>query len=185
MSTDRKSAGRAWEKIGSRIIHETPWLELREDVVRLPDGRTTTYGVVDCGDCVGVLPFIDPEHVVLIRQYRYIAGRFTWEMPTGGVDEGERLEAAAQRELAEETGYRARVLSHVSTYHTSKSSMNETAHLYVGRDLVPHEASPDETEQIETRVFPFSEVVSMVLDGEITDSMTVIAVLRAMGVPRP
>jgi len=56
-----------------------------EDLVELPDGRTTIYGVVSCGECVGVLPFLDPDTVLLVRQYRSVAGRTTWEMPTGGV----------------------------------------------------------------------------------------------------
>src|SRR6266540_126928 len=76
----------------------------------------------------GVLPFLDPDTVVLVRQYRYVAGRHTWEMPTGGVAPGEPIEDAAQRELAEESGYRAGRSEPVCSYHTSKSVMDETAH---------------------------------------------------------
>jgi ADP-ribose pyrophosphatase len=154
-------------------------MAIREDQVRLPDGRETIYGVVDCGNCVGVLPFVDPRHILLVGQYRYVAQRFTWEMPTGGVRPGESLEAAAQRELTEEAGRQAGRLTWISTYHTSKSVMNETAHLYLGEDLAPADHPPDDTEFIERRVFPFSEVVDMVQRAEITDSMTVIAVLHA------
>ncbi len=168
-----------WERIASRPIYANKWLALREDQVRIPDGRETIYGVVDCGQCVGVLPFVDPAHVLLVGQYRYVAKRFTWEMPTGGVRPGESLEAAAQRELAEEAGKRAGRLTWVSTYHTSKSVMDETAHLYLGEDLVAADHPPDDTEFIERRVFPFTEVLEMVNRSEITDSMTVIAVLHA------
>ena len=128
---------------------------------------------------MGVLPFVDDDHVVMVRQHRYLAGRFTWEMPTGGVEEGEAIEDAAQRELAEEAGYRAGELRHVHSIHTSKSCMDETAHLYIGRDLRPDAALPDEVEDIERRVMLFARVLEMVLSGEITDSMTVIAVLLA------
>lgn len=96
--------------------------------MELPSGRTTVYGVVSTGSCVGVLPFLDPDTVVLVRQYRYVAGRHTWEMPTGGVAPGEPIEDAAQRELAEESGYRAGRSEPVCVYHTSKSVMDETAH---------------------------------------------------------
>jgi ADP-ribose pyrophosphatase len=154
-------------------------MAIREDRVRLPDARETIYGVVECGQCVGVLPFVDPAHVLLVGQYRYVAERFTWEMPTGGVRPGESLEAAAQRELAEEAGRRAGRLTWLSTYHTSKSVVDETAHLYLGEELVGAERSGDETEFIERRVFPFREVLEMVGRSEITDSMTVIAVLHA------
>ena len=88
--------------------------------------------MVEAGHCVGVLPFVDADRVVLVRQYRYIIARPTWEMPTGGVDDGEDVQVAAQRELTEEVGYRAGRLTRVSSYHTSKSSMDETAHLFIG-----------------------------------------------------
>lgn len=168
-----------WRQLASRRVYANPWMAVREDQVRLPDGRETIYGVVDCGNCVGVLPFVDEAHVLLVGQYRYVAGRFTWEMPTGGVRPGEPLEAAAQRELAEEAGRWAGRLTWISTYHTSKSVMNETAHLYLGQDLTAADRAPDDTEFIERRVFPFCEVLEMVRRAEITDSMTVIAVLQA------
>lgn len=170
-------AGR-WRRIASRTIHETPWLRLREDTVELPNGKVAPYGVVECGDCVGVLPFVDPSHVLLVRQFRYIAQRYTWEMPTGGVNPGEPIIEAAQRELAEEAGHRAQTLTPIVAYHTSKSSMEETAHLFVGRDLIASSAVPDETEFIERRAFAFTEVLSLIRSGEIVDSMTIIAVLH-------
>jgi ADP-ribose pyrophosphatase len=173
-----------WTQVTSRRIYTNKWMAVREDQVRLPDGRETIYGVVDCGHCVGVLPFVDPDNVLLVGQYRYVAQRFTWEMPTGGVRAGESLEAAAQRELAEEAGRRATRLTWLSTYHTSKSVMNETAHLYLGQDLEPADTPPDETEFIERRVFLFRDVVDMVRRAEITDSMTVIAVLHAALMPQ-
>jgi ADP-ribose pyrophosphatase len=169
----------AWRQLTSRRIYTNKWMAIREDQVRLPDGRETIYGVVDCGNCVGVLPFVDATHVLLVGQYRYVAERFTWEMPTGGVRPGESVKAAAQRELAEEAGCQAGCLTWISTYHTSKSVMNETAHLYLGEDLASADRLADETEFIERRVFPFDDVVEMVRRAEITDSMTVIAVLHA------
>jgi len=168
-----------WRQLSSRPVYANRWMSVREDLVGLPDGRTTIYGVVSCGQCVGILPFTDPDTVLLVRQYRYVAGRPTWEMPTGGVHEGEALEGAAQRELAEETGYRARRLRHLSTYHTSKSVVDEVAHLFLADGLQPAKTAPDDTEFIDVRPFPFDTALSMVLEGEIVDGMTVIAVLLA------
>jgi ADP-ribose pyrophosphatase len=171
---------RPWQTLSSKPIYENPWMRLREDVARMPDGRTTIYGVVTFGPCVGVVPFVDDDHVLLVRQYRYVQGEnHRWEIPTGGVHEGEDLEAAAQRELAEEAGYHARRLVHVSSYYTSKCICDETAHLYVGHDLVPANAQPDETEFLQRRVFAFDEALQMTLEGEIMDSMSVIALLLA------
>jgi ADP-ribose pyrophosphatase len=168
-----------WTTASSRQIYTNRWLSLREDEVVLPDQRTTIYGVVTCGHCVGVLPFIDANTVLLIKQYRYVAKRVTWEMPTGGVHPGEVVEAAAQRELSEEIGYRATHLKWISTYHTSKSIMDETAHLFIGEGLEEFKLTPDDSEFIEVQPFPFEKVVQMVLASEIMDSMTVIATLHA------
>ena len=168
-----------WKTLSTKAIYSNRWLSLREDLVEMPDGRTTIYGVVNCGPCVGILPFLDPDTLLLIRQYRYVARRVTWEMPTGGVHAGESIEEAAQRELAEEVGYRADRLIHVSTYHTSKSVLDETAHLFLGEGMEKLALPPDETEFIDVRSFPFDEALGMVLSGEIVDSMTIIAVLHA------
>jgi ADP-ribose pyrophosphatase len=146
----------------------------------MPNGNTTIYGVIECGHCVGVLPFIDKNQVVMVRQYRYVFDEnHRWEMPTGGVKPDEPLEAAARRELREEVGYDARELQHISTYFTSKSIVQEIAHLYLGYHLTTVEAVPDDTEFLEVAIFPFEQVLQMVLDNEIRDSMTVIAVLHA------
>ncbi len=168
-----------WKRLASRSIYQNRWLSLREDQVELPDGRTTIYGVVTCGDCVGVLPFVDRDRVLLVQQYRYVAGRTTWEMPTGGVHPGESLEAAAQRELQEEAGYRAGRLKKIVAYHTSKSVLDETAHLYLAEELQPvHGQATDDTEFIKTQLFPFPMLLGMVMDGEILDGMTIVAVLH-------
>jgi ADP-ribose pyrophosphatase len=168
-----------WRTLASRVVYRNPWIRIEEDQVELPNGRTTLYGVVRCGTCVGVLPFLDAETVVLIRQYRYVARGVFWEMPTGGVHAGERVEAAAQRELGEEIGYTAARLVPLVTYHTSKSVVDETAHLFVAEGLAPVPTPPDDTEFIDVRPVPFAEVLRMVESGEIKDSMTVIAVLHA------
>jgi ADP-ribose pyrophosphatase len=169
-----------WKTLSSRPIYENKWMRLREDVAEMPDGRTTIYGVATFGECVGVLPFVDKDHVTLVRQYRYVFGEnHRWEMPTGGIEPGETPEQAALRELQEEVGYHARRLDWVSSYYTSKSICQETAHLFLGYELTPSTLPPDETEFFEIATFPFEDVLEMVKRSEIRDSMTVIAVLHA------
>jgi ADP-ribose pyrophosphatase len=168
-----------WRATATRPVYQNRWIAVREDMVELPDGRTTLYGVVQCSECVGVLPFLDPDTVLLVGQYRYVAQDFFWEMPTGGQDGGETVLEAAQRELAEEAGYEAGRLIPLGSFHTSKSILREVAHLFLAEDLRPASRTPDHTEFIERRALPFTEVLGMVERGEIKDAMTIIAVLRA------
>ena len=173
-------APKAWKTVSTREIYRNPWMRLREDIAEMPNGKTTIYGVIECNDCVAVLPFVDEERVVLVRQYRYIfAENQRWEIPSGGVKVGEAIANAARRELREEVGYDAQELEVVSTYFTSKSIMRETGHLFIGRGLVQVAATPDETEFLEVAIFPFAAVLQMVIASEIRDSMSVIAILHA------
>ena len=179
--TDRRRAlaREAWRTLSTREAYVNPWIRVREDIAEMPDGRTTLYGVIECKPAVGVLPFLDARTVVLVGQYRHVAGDFYWEIPTGGMKPGESEEAAAQRELAEEAGYEAGRLAKLCEFHTSKSVMDEIAHIYVAESLRPAPSGGDDTEFIEVKPFPFDEVVRMVERSEIRDAMTVIAVLHA------
>ena len=169
-----------WKTLNSHLVYQNRWASVREDLAEMPNGKTTIYGVVEIGDCVGVLPFLDDDRVVMVRQYRYVFGEdHRWEMPTGGVKAGESILEAARRELQEEVGYDAKELQHINTYFTSKSVMHEVAHLYIGRNLTRVQSMPDETEFLEVAEFPFDQVLQRGLDCEIRDSMTVIAVLLA------
>ncbi len=169
-----------WSTLSTREVYKNPWTRVREDIAEMPNGRTTIYGVIECGHCVGVLPLLDNDHVVLVRQYRYVFGENQrWEMPTGGVKKGESYEDAARRECREEVGYDAAHLQHISTYYTSKSIVQEVAHLYIGTGLTPMQDAPDETEFMEVAVFSFEQALQMVIDSEIRDGMSVIAILHA------
>jgi ADP-ribose pyrophosphatase len=181
MPDRRRALARApWRTLTTRDVYVNPWIRVREDVAELPDGRTTLYGVVQCATAVGVLPFLDPQTVVLVGQYRYVARDFYWEMPTGAVRPGEREETAVQRELAEEAGYEADRLVKLCTFHSSKSVVDETAHVYLAEGLRPVVREADDTEFLEVRAFALDEVVRMVETSEIRDSMTVVAVLHAL-----
>jgi ADP-ribose pyrophosphatase len=169
----------AWRTLTTRAVYANPWIRVREDIAELPDGRTTLYGVVECAPCVGVLPFVDARTVVLVGQWRYVTRAFRWEIPTGAIKSGESEEAAVQRELAEEAGYEAGRLVKLCTFDTSKSILDETAHLYMAEELRAVPTRPDDTEFIEVRAFAFDEVLRMVERSEIVDAMTVLAVLHA------
>lgn len=169
---------RPWITLSSREVYRNPWLRVREDVAQMPNGRTTIYGVCEFPGGAGVLPFVDDEHVIMVRQYRYVQREnHRWEMPTGGIHPGESPVEAAQRELREEIGYEAAELVPLHSFYSSKSVCDETCHLFLGRGLTRTVDVPDETEFLEIATLPFEEVLQLVLSGEIRDAMTVIAVL--------
>ena len=169
-----------WTTVSSRPVYANKWMSLREDIAAMPDGRTTIYGVVTFGHCVGVVPLTADGGVILVRQYRYVFGEDQrWEIPTGGVKADEAWDAAAQRELMEEAGVRAGRLTLLSDYYTSKSVCYEIAHIYLGEDLTEGSLPPDETEFFEVRRFPLAEALQMVLTSDIRDGMSVVGILLA------
>jgi 8-oxo-dGTP pyrophosphatase MutT (NUDIX family) len=168
-----------WVTTSSREAFRNPWLSLTEHDVTIPGGRSIYYGVVRCSKCVGMLPFVDDDTVLLVRQWRYIIGRATWEMPTGGCHSDETFEQAALRELAEEAKVTASTLISLGSFNTSKSVVDEEAHLFICRDLEPAYLAEDDTEFLGIARVPFQQALEWVIDGEIVDAMTIIAVLRA------
>jgi ADP-ribose pyrophosphatase len=168
-----------WKTLSSRPIYTNKWISVREDIAQMPNGKETIYGVVSMQGAVGVLPFVDEEHVLLVRQYRYPHGEnFRWEIPTGAMHDDEAPVDAAQRELREEGGYEAAELVEINIHHPSNSATNQTAWIFVARGLTPSPLPPDDTEDLEVGIFPFAQVVEMVKTNEIRDALTVIAILR-------
>jgi 8-oxo-dGTP pyrophosphatase MutT (NUDIX family) len=173
------SASNPWKKLGERFIYENPWMRLREDDVISPGGSRTIYGVVETRVATGVVALTDDDEVYLVGQYRYPLDVYSWEIPEGGANVGEVPLAAAQRELAEEAGVVAEAWEQLGgEIHLSNCFSNERGFLYLARGLSPCELNPDDTEELQIRRVPFEECLRMVDSGEITDSLTVIALLR-------
>lgn len=169
---------RAWAPLTSVPRYARGRLTLREDTWRLPDGRELTYPVLAVGVTVGVLPFVDAEHVLLVRQYRHLQRAMSWELPGGGAREGEEPLAAAQRELREEGGYRAGRFVFLTRFHPSNAYLDEVAYCYVASDLTPDSLPPDEDESFERRVVPLAQALRMAVEGEITESVSKITLLQ-------
>lgn len=138
-----------------------------------------TYPILHVGPTVGVVPFVDADHVLLIRQFRHLLRGDSWELPGGGGLPGETPEAAAQRELQEEGGYRAGRLTHLTRFVPSAAYLDETAYCFIGEDLVADPLASDDDEFFERRVVPFREAVTMALDDRITESVSKVALLAA------
>lgn len=168
----------SWTHRSSAERYARGRLAVREDVWRLPDGQEMVYPVLAVGVTVGVLPFLDATRVVLIRQFRHLLRAMSWELPGGGARPREDPADAAQRELREEGGYRAGRLTFLTRFHPSNAYLDEVAYCYAAHDLVPDPLPADGDEFIERRVVSYEEAVRMALDGEITESVSKVAILQ-------
>jgi 8-oxo-dGTP pyrophosphatase MutT (NUDIX family) len=168
-----------WRTHSSRIVYDNPWIEVRHEEVTQPDGQPGVYGVVHFKSrAVGILPIDDEGHTYLVGQYRYTLKSYSWEIPEGGSPEGETTLETAKRELLEEVGLEARSWQLLGRSHLSNSVTDEEGFYFLATDLVERVAQPEGTERLEIRQVPFAEAHRMVREGEITDSLSVIAILR-------
>jgi len=165
-----------WRRVSRKTAYENPWIELLHDDVVRPDGNPGIYGVVHFRHfAVGVLPLdTATDRVLLVGQWRYTMEHYSWEIPEGGGDFDEQPEAAGRRELAEETGYTGGVWRELPRMELSNSVTDEVAYSFVATDLVPGEAAPDPTEDLQWRWIPFDEALAMIARGEIRDAMTIM-----------
>lgn len=172
----------SWKTLGSNYVYENPWCAFRVDRVELPDGSVIEYGVQESGGFAAVLPVTDDGRIVLVRQWRQPLGRFTLELPCGAVDEEESPQESAERELLEETGYRAEDIESLISFHTSTGRSTEICHLFQCRAVKEDEGQKLEaTEFIEVVELDFGDVVDRISGGEITDAATVLGVKMAAG----
>jgi 8-oxo-dGTP pyrophosphatase MutT (NUDIX family) len=168
-----------WTTLSSRLVYENPWISLREDQVLRPDGQDGIYGVVHFKNrAVGVLPVDEKGRVWLVGQHRYPLDSYSWEIPEGGCPESETPEDTAHRELREETGLVAGKLELVATAHLSNSISDELAYVFRATELTEGPDDPEGCEQIDVRRVEWDEAWSMLQRREITDSMSVIALLH-------
>jgi ADP-ribose pyrophosphatase len=167
-----------WKVVSTKNVYENDWISVREDGVIRPDGERGIYGVVHFKNlAIGVLA-IEDDFVYLVGQYRYPLEQYSWEIPEGGCGEGEDPLDAAQRELEEETGLRARHWRKLGESHLSNSVSDELAIWFVATDLVQGEHRPEGTEQLVVRRVAFADALRMALNGEISDAISQLAIMQ-------
>jgi 8-oxo-dGTP pyrophosphatase MutT (NUDIX family) len=168
-----------WTRRARRVAYENPWLTIWHDDVTRPDGAPGIYGVVHfANQAAGVLVLDADDRVLLVGQHRYTLDAYSWEIPEGGVPDGETALDGARRELREETGVEATEWQELARVHLSNSVTDELAVLFLATGLTHGTAAPEGTEDLAIRWLPFEDVLAMTLDGSISDAMTVLAVER-------
>ncbi len=166
--------------LSSRTVYKGKVFEVTHDEMIEPNGVHALRDVVRHSGSVVILAVDDSRsepRVLLIRQYRYSAGDYLWELPAGRIDEGEAPLAAGKRELMEETGYIASKWKQALFFYPSPGFLNETMTVYLAENLKPGNARPEEDEVISKRLFLLSSAVNMVMRGKIQDGKTIAGVL--------
>lgn len=168
-----------WQQLRCREVYNNPWLRLEHHDVLTPAGTAGIYGKICFHNiAVGVIPVDADGHTYLVGQYRYPLEAYSWEIPEGGCPRGTSTAETAHRELAEETGLRARCLYRLMTLHTSNSVSDEVAEVYLAMDLEQGEADTEETEDIEVQRIPLGQAIDRALAGDISDAISVAALLK-------
>jgi len=154
-------------------------MQVLEDHVINPGGGENRYGHVHFKNrAVAIVALDDDDNTWLVGQDRYTLGEYSWELPMGGAPLAEAPLAAAQRELREETGLVADDWTGLMRLHPSNSITDEIGFVYIAKQLTEGEPDFEETEDLAIRKLPFDAALSMALDGQITDAISVAALLR-------
>jgi ADP-ribose pyrophosphatase len=149
------------------------------DEVTLPNGRQASLEVVHHPGGAAVVALNDQHQMCLLRQYRYVAGGWIWELPAGKLEPAEPPEMTARRELVEEAGVDARAWESLGTVLSSPGVFSEVLHLFLARELAEARAQPEDNEVLEVHWVSFRQACDMALSGELRDAKTVIGILRA------
>ena len=157
-------------------------VELTEDIVELPNGKTSIREVVHHPGGVCVAAVDGDGMVTLVRQFRYPFGEHLLELPAGKLEKGEDPLPAAQRELSEETGLEAGVWRDLGAIYTSPGFSTEKLYLYLATDLRQGQAHPDPNEFLDVERMPLSQLVELVNQGAVCDAKTVVGALKAAAI---
>ena len=168
-----------WQIVSQKEIYSNPWIGLTEYQVINPSGNPGIYGKIHYKNiAIGVIPLDDEMNTYLVGQYRFTLSQYSWEIPEGGGILGTDPLESAKRELLEETGLKAESWTEIQRLHLSNSVSDELCIIYLARNLQQFDPEPEDTEQLIIKKTPFEEVYNKVSGGEITDSVTVAAVLK-------
>jgi 8-oxo-dGTP pyrophosphatase MutT (NUDIX family) len=169
-----------WQTVTSKIVYENPWIKVREDKVINPSGGDGIYGVVSFKNiAIGIVPVDQEGYTYLVGQYRYPLNEYSWEIPEGGGPIGIDILDSAKRELKEETGFTAKKWTNISRIHTSNSVTSEVGFIFLAEELTAGESDLEATEDILVKKIKLKEAVDMVMNNQITDSLSIAGILKA------
>jgi len=170
-----------WKTISQQIAYENAWIRVEHNEVLNPAGNPGIYGKVHFKNtAISIVPIDSEGFTYLVGQFRYTLNEYSWEVPEGGccIETGESILEAAKRELLEETGLVATEWTELGEVYLSNSVSDEKAVMYLAQNLIPQQACPEETEQLKIRRLPLKEAIEMAKNGQITDALSVLSLLK-------
>lgn len=168
-----------WTTLRSEPIYDSAWIGITRHEVLNPSGNPGVYSVVHFKNiAIGILPLDNDYNTYVVGQFRYPLKQYSWEIPEGGGKLDVNPLDSAKRELLEETGITANKWTKIQEMHLSNSATDEFCILFIAQELNYGESEPEDDEKLEVRKVHFNELYQMVEKGEITDSLTVAAVLK-------
>lgn len=173
-------------QIASKRVYSGKIVSLDVDTVRFPDGSTGDLEMIRHPGASAILPFLsDPKgedpQILLIRQFRYAADGYVYEVPAGRLEPGEDPKECARRELLEETGCRAESVQYLTTIFTTPGFTDEKIHLFMATGVTAGSAQPESDEFVELQPRTLSQALRMIQAGEIQDAKTIVTILYAAG----
>lgn len=168
-----------WKKLSEEIKYENPWIKVEEHQVLNPAGNPGIYGKVHFKNlAIGVIPIDEEGNTWIVGQYRYPLNEYSWEIIEGGGKLGVDPVESAKRELLEEAGIIAGEWELIATLHLSNSVSDEVGLIYTAKKLSFTASIPEETEQLQIKKMPLTEVIQMAKQGKITDSMSLVGLFK-------
>ncbi|QLD86812.1 NUDIX hydrolase [Natronomonas halophila] len=178
--SDDAEASLAWETLASETDYTCPGFDVVRDEVRLPDGTETDFHYVSEPPSVVVLPFTEDGDVVVIEEWRQAVDRVNYGLPAGGLEaEDVDMDAAAKRELAEETGYEAAAIESLATYEPTNGLFDSVFHYVVAHGCTPTaEQDLDHNESIRVETASFTDLKERALADDLRDGRSALGILQ-------
>ncbi len=174
------STASKWKTISVEEVYDNPWIKLDEHQVINPGGGRGIYGKVHFKNkAIGIIPVDEENNTWLVGQYRYTLNAWSWEIPEGGGPLDIDTLESAKRELREETGMTADSWSEIARVHLSNSVSDEVGYVFLAEGLTEGKLEREQSEaDMQIKKLPLTKALDMVLKGDITDSLSVIGLLK-------
>lgn len=158
-----------------KVVFSKGPIHLVDCDVKMPSGNVLSRQIIEHPGAVVIIPRIQKNRYLLIKQFRFATGDWIWEFPAGGIESNETLRQTAKRELMEEVGYRPKKLTKLLEFYPTPGISSEIMYLYLAENLVRDSAVGDEDESIEVHEFSFAQIGRMIRSGEIIDGKTILS----------